>query len=304
MSVHSIMPDAAYREAKMRDGRVLACAEYGSPSGRAIVYCHGVPSSRVEGDLNLNAATLTSLGLRVIVPDRPGMGRSDYQPRRTILNWAEDVADLAKALGLDRFGMLGSSGGAPYAAVCGALLPERVSVLGIMGGVAPPEAPGVLASMSVPLRMMFRLARYTPPLLNGLYRLNLRAMRGGGGDRASQRMAAWAPEPDRKLFERPGIAKGFMACYEESCRQGPRGAVTDTRLIASPWGFDLATIRVPALLWHGEQDANVPVASGRYLASAIPRCRATYYPDDAHLSVPFNHQEEIFGALAAAVTAA
>jgi pimeloyl-ACP methyl ester carboxylesterase len=293
------MPSSECRKVKMRDGRTLAYAEYGSPSGRPIIYCHGVPSSRVEADLIVNGATAAALGLRVIVPDRPGMGHSDYQSGRRIVDWPDDALDLATALGLDTFAVLGSSGGAPYAAACGARMPNRVRVVGVLGGVAPADAPGVFRSMSGPMRMMFRLARFAPAVLRGLFRLNLRGIRRGG-PRASQRMAAWAPEPDRSLLQRPEIRDGFIACFEEACRQGSRGPVVDLGLIARPWGFDLAAVNVPVLLWHGERDRNVPVANGRYLAGAIPNCRATFYADDAHLSVPLNHQKEILGALAAA----
>ena len=94
-----------------------------------------------------------------------------------------------------------------------------------------------------------------------------------------------------------------MACFEEACRQDVRGPATDVSLIARPWGFDLAAVQVPVLLWHGEQDRNVPVASGRYLASAFPNCRATFYAEDAHLSVPLNHQADILGALATVLAA-
>ena len=297
------MPNSSHREVTLRDGRTLAYAEYGSPSGQPIIHCHGVPSSRVEGDLIVNATTAAALGLRVIVPDRPGMGRSGYQPGRRIVDWPDDVLDLTKTLGLERFAILGSSGGAPYAAACGARIPDRVRVIGLLGGIAPPDAPGAMASMSGPLRMMFRLARFAPAALRGLYRLNLRGMRRGG-ERANQRMAAWAPEPDRSLLRRAEISDGFMACFEEACRQGPRGPVMDVGLITRPWGFNLAAVSVPVLLWHGERDRNVPVTSGRYLASMLPNCSAIFYPDDAHLSVPLNHQEEIFGALAAASAAA
>jgi len=296
------MPESPHREVKMRDGRTLAYAEHGNPAGQPIIYCHGVPSSRVEGDLIVNAATAAAFGLRIIVPDRPGIGRSDYQPRRRIIDWPADVVNLTKALGLEKVVILGSSGGAAYAAACGALIPDRVRAVGLVGGMAPLDAPGVVASMNPPLRVMFRLARSAPALLRGLYRLNLRAMRRGGA-RARERMAAWAPEPDRSLLQRPEIGHGFMACFEEACRQGPRGPVMDVGLIARPWGFDLGAVRVPVLLWHGEHDRNVPVTSGRYLASAIPDCSATFYPNDAHLSVPLNHQEEILGALAAAAAA-
>jgi len=163
--------------------------------------------------------------------------------------------------------------------------------------VAPADAPGIVASMSAPLRVMVRLARYAPAVLRGLFRLNLRAVRGGG-ERAGARMAASFPEPDRTVLQRKEIRDGFMACYAESCRQGPGGPVWDVGLMARPWGFDLAAITVPVVLWQGERDGNVPAEHGRYLAGAILTCRATFYSDEAHLSLPLNHQREILSALA------
>jgi pimeloyl-ACP methyl ester carboxylesterase len=222
------------------------------------------------------------------------MGYSDFQPDRRIVDWADDVADLATALGLEQFSVVGSSGGAAYALVCAARMPERVRLVGVIGGVAPADAPG---GQSGPLRVMFSLARVAPALLRGLFRLQLPAIRRGG-ERGRDRMAAWAPEPDRTLLKRAEIAHGFMRCFEEACRRGPLGAAIDVALIARPWGFDLAAIRVPVLLWHGEGDRNVPVASGKYFADVLPNCSATFYPTDAHLSVPLQHQDEILHALA------
>ena len=287
------------REIRLRDGRALAYAEYGSPRGIPIVHCHGAPSSRVEGDFIINAVVAAELGVRVIITDRPGIGRSDFQVGRRIVDWPNDVLELATALELDTFAVLGESGGAPYAVACGAQIPERVRVVGLVGGVAPFEAPGALSAMSGPLRLMFRLARSAPAMLSVLLRLNLRAMRSGGA-RGGERMAASFPEPDRSLLRQAEIRDGFMACFEEACHRGTQGPVWDMRLIARPWDVDLSAVHVPVLLWHGERDRNVPVLHGRYLAGALPTCRATFYPEEAHLSVPLNHQREILSALAAA----
>ena len=287
---------APFRELRLRDGRSLAFAEYGSPSGHPIIWCHGVPSSRVEGDLIINTPMASALGLRVIVPDRPGIGRSTHQAERQIAGWPDDVAELAAQSGLERFSVLGSSGGAPYALACGLKYPDRVRSVGVLGGVAPADAPGVTSG---PLRLMFRLSRLAPAMLRALYRLNLRALERGG-ERAGDRMAAWAPEPDRVLLQRPEIRDGFTACFIEACRQGTSGPALDIKLIAQPWGIDLSAMRVPTFLWHGELDRNVPVIAGRYLAATIPNCRATFYPQEAHLSLPFNHQEDILRALATA----
>src|SRR5262245_51032028 len=142
------LPDSDYHQVTLPDGRTLAFSEYGSPSGRPIVYCHGVPSSRVEGNLIINGATASALNLRVIVPDRPGLGRSQLQTGRRIVDWPKDLVSLADALGVETFAVLGSSGGAPYAVACGALIPDRVRVVGVLGGVAPPDAPGFWNSLS------------------------------------------------------------------------------------------------------------------------------------------------------------
>jgi len=284
---------------RLRDGRSLAYAEYGSRTGAPILYCHGAPSSRVEANLFLNPASVADLNLRVIVPDRPGIGRSDFQRNRRIVDWPDDVAQLMAALGIDTFAVVGESGGAPYAAACAALMPNRVRALGLVGCLAPVDDPSMLAALSTPLRMMFRMARSTPILLRLLLGLNLRAMRSGGA-KAGARMAASFPEPDRALLlERAEIRDGFMACFAESCRQGTAGPTWDLRLIGGPWGFDLATIRVPVLVWHGEQDGNVPIAHGRRLVASIPSCRGTFYPTEAHLSVPLNHHRAIWSAMAA-----
>ena len=231
------------------------------------------------------------------------MGYSSGKPDRRIVDWPNDVLDLANALGLGTFAVLGSSGGAPYALACGALIASRVRAVGVLGGIAPADAPGILASMSGSLRLMLRLGRFAPAIIRGLFRLNLRAIRRGG-PRAAEQMAAWAPEPDRALFQQERIRNAFMKCFEEACRQGTRGPALDVALIARPWGFDLAAVKVPVLLWHGELDRNVPVASGRYLAHALPNCRAAFYAAEAHLSLPLNHQAELLGALARAAAPA
>jgi pimeloyl-ACP methyl ester carboxylesterase len=288
-------------EIRLRDGRRLAYAEYGSPQGAPIVHCHGAPSSHVEGEFLFERTLLLELGVRLILPDRPGISRSDFQAGRRIADWPNDVAELADALGLATFVVLGESGGSPYALACAAMIPSRVRAVAVIGGVAPFEAPGLTAALSAPLRLMFRLAKYAPPLLDVLFRLNLRMTRSID-EHGAERMISRFPEPDRTLLRRPEVLRGFVGCFQEACRDGTRGAVHDMSLIARPWGFDPATITIPAWLWHGELDANVPAAHGRYLSRVIPSCRATFFPEDAHLSVPLRHAREILSALAAHVT--
>ena len=91
------------------DGRKLAYAEFGKPDGYPVLYCHGIPSSRLE-PLLFGDGVLSQFGLRLIAPDRPGMGGSDFQTDRSFSDWPEDVGFLVETLGLDRFSVLGVSG--------------------------------------------------------------------------------------------------------------------------------------------------------------------------------------------------
>lgn len=89
-----------------------AVPKWGDPGGRPLLYFHGWPGSR-EGRLGGEAAK--AKGVRMIALDRPGMGLSDYQLRRSLVDWPDDVIQVTAALGLDRFAMLGISTGTPYA---------------------------------------------------------------------------------------------------------------------------------------------------------------------------------------------
>jgi pimeloyl-ACP methyl ester carboxylesterase len=123
------------------DGCALTYAEFGDPNGRPSVLCHGTPGtpgSRL--DRHPDDRVAVDQGARVIVPDRPGCGRSDYQPHRTLLGWPDDVLALADALGLERFAVAGVSGGGPHAAACACKIPNkipnRLTRVAIVSGIA------------------------------------------------------------------------------------------------------------------------------------------------------------------------
>jgi len=112
------------------NGRSLALAQYGIKTGEPVFFCHGWPSSRTMGELTDAAAR--DLGLRIISPDRPGIRGSSFHPQRTLLDWPPLLRELADRLGIDRFKILGISGGAPYALAAVWSLPERVRAAAVV----------------------------------------------------------------------------------------------------------------------------------------------------------------------------
>ncbi|NTU79923.1 MAG: alpha/beta hydrolase [Chloroflexales bacterium] len=289
------MPDHALdRTIRLPDGRTLGYLEAGDSDAAPVLLFHGSPGSRLDGTL-IDPAALGTLRARLIAPDRPGLGRSDFQPGRTLRDWPADVRALADALGLRRFAVMGFSGGGPYAAVCAHDLADRLTAVALVSAIAPWDAPGVTDGMGVG-RHLFRLARRAPWLLERLLGLLGRQLRSDP-EPAMRQIVASLATPDQALMRaQPALLRAFTHSMREVYRQGARGAVHDLALHARPWGFPLENVRLPVDVWQGEADTNVPPAMGRYLARAIPSARAHFFPAEGHFMF-VNHIQEIFGAL-------
>jgi pimeloyl-ACP methyl ester carboxylesterase len=279
------------RTIRLPDGRGLGYAEWGDGGGRPLLFFHGWPGSRLEARLGEEAAR--TKGVRLIAVDRPGMGLSDYQPGRTLADWPDDVLQLAAAMGLDRFAVLGISGGGPYAAVCAWKLSRKLSRAGIVSCLAPVDVAGVMAGMSWQNRLAFQVVGRQAVLRRALFGVTAVSVRRHP-DRVLDRGLGAAV--DKKYLGRPEVRNVLVESLSEAFRTGSRGAAWEMGLYARPWGFRLGEIRTPVCLWHGEQDANAPVAMGRYLASAIPDCQAAFYPEEGHLHF-IDRLPEIFDAL-------
>ncbi len=290
-------PFARDQRIRLRDGRSLGYAEYGDPAGKAVFFFHGIPGSRLSWHTDPSLAT--SLGIRLIAPERPGYGLSDFQPGRTLLDWPDDVLALADALGLARFAVVGVSGGGPYAAACAFKIPHRLTAAAIVSGGAPLNAPAAVAGMSRLRRINIALVLKVPWLVHQVARWEAwqtaRAVRRNAG-RFLDRRAARAPASDRAILARADIRALFIENYAEAYRAGLRGHAWDIVVFMRPWGFRLEDIAVPVHLWHGGKDQTTPLSMGQYMASAIPRCRAHFLPEEGHL-LRFNHWGEILSAL-------
>ncbi len=283
-------PDSVYR---LRDGRLLGYAEFGDPRGRPLFFLHGFPGARL-GARFVDAAAERN-GVRIIAPDRPGFGLSDGHAGRRLLGWPDDVLELAGGLGIERFAVLGVSGGGPYAAACAYQLPQRLTGAAIVSGLAPLDRPNALEGMALVNRLYLRLARRSAALVRpGLWLLSRFARR-------FPRLLLWlasrrVPPSDRAIAARPEIKTMFVEDVPEAFRQGSGGAARELALFARPWGFPLADVRMQVHLWQGEADTIVPAQMGRHQAETIPNCSARFYPGEGHLLI-VDRIEEVLRAL-------
>jgi pimeloyl-ACP methyl ester carboxylesterase len=277
---------------KLPDGRHLAFDEHGDPAGIPVFYFHGTPGARVELATFAPPVLIERLRLRLIAVDRPGMGLSDFQPGRRVSDWPRDVLALADHLGLERFGVLGYSGGTLYAMACAALIPERLTKVVLVGVVGPFDKPGLTAGINPQNLQFLEMCRARPGiarLIQGMMGLMARFT----PNQVIKQVKSALPPADHAAIVGYDIQQGFLRMVIESSRRGGRGPQHDSALMVSPWDFDPAAIRLPVQMWQGIQDRNAPPAMAEYLAGVILGCELQVYPAEGHVSIMVNHIEEI-----------
>jgi pimeloyl-ACP methyl ester carboxylesterase len=278
------------------DGRALLVREGGDPDGIPMLAHAGTPGSSLLYEPHLRAAA--EVGVRLFSYDRPGYGGSSRMPGRRVADCAADVAAICDALEIGRFCVWGVSGGGPHALATAALLPDRVAGAVVIASVAPYDAEGL-------------------DFTAGMGELNIEefgaVLAGDEPHRAQLEASAaeiLAATPEglveflRSLLGPSDLAvltEAYVAFGLAQMRNGIEhcldGWFDDDLVIVKPWGFDLASIRVPVLYWHGRQDKFVPFSHGEWLAARIPGVEARLTDEDGHLTVLERHYDVVQGWL-------
>jgi pimeloyl-ACP methyl ester carboxylesterase len=263
-------------------GRPHPNAQHGDPAGAPVLFCHGWMASRItrHPDDGLTA----SLGVRLICVDRAGIGRSDPDPAKTLISSSADLEAVADALGLERFALLGHSGGGPYALACAHALPERVRAVAIASGFAPFDRPDAYAGMTSRMRGYVRLLRAAPWLAAPLMRGTPKRFRDDPDKAFAKQFGDLCPS-DAAALEQPDARANLLAAATEALRAGHAGVAAESQLLfVKPWGFSPAEVRCHVDLWYGDADTLVPPQMGSYLAGAIPDSRLELLPGEGHMA--------------------
>ncbi len=277
---------------RLPDGRHLAYEEYGDPAGFPVLSFHGGLSSRLDVAPADRAAR--TAGVRLLAPDRPGMGLSTYQPRRRLLDWPDDVAHLATALGHERFAVMGWSAGGAYAAVCAAKLGHRVTAAALLSSAVPLDEYGTSRGLSLEDRVLTTLARRAPWLASAIMKASVVHASNKRLLRAVMRVF---PPVDRSVLTEWGPPDVALAFVREAVRQGTAGCVQDYRIFGEPWGFSLGEIAVPVQIWEGSDDPTGPPDYRDFLHRRIAGSTVTVVPGEGHLSLLPHQAPAIFAAL-------
>jgi pimeloyl-ACP methyl ester carboxylesterase len=272
------------RTIRLADGRQMAYCAYGDPDGRPVLYFHGTPGSRYEPVFGDEAGR--THGYRILALDRPGIGRSDGARERRLLDWPQDVDEVAAQLEIERFGVIGVSGGGPYALACGYALPKQITFMALMGSWGPVAAEPTLWNEMAPLDRFFGKlskgapwASYVPFALLG-YAAKVMPPRG-----FVKLIASSMSEADKELMRDQEMARFFAENVREAFRQGVRGPADDAIILYGKWGFAVKEVEVAVDLYHGEEDQFAPYRYATYLDERLPRSRLHGYAGKGHLFV-------------------
>lgn len=264
---------------RVTDDRTLGYAVFGRGEP-AVVWLHGTPGGRRQVPPGARAFAVAH-GIRVIGIERPGIGDSTAHLYPDVRAFADDVEVVLDELAIERCGVVGLSGGGPYALACAHSLP-RVRACAVLGGVAPTRGPEAIAGG------VSTLARFAP-LVERVHRplgtaLSL-AVRSAHplASPAFDLFMRFSREGDREVFAAPGMKEMFLDDMLRGSRSGLHSLVFDYLLFSRPWGFSLAEIPTPAHFWHGDADPFVPLQHGEHQAKLVPRSSLTVQPGQSHL---------------------
>ncbi|MFA9502450.1 alpha/beta fold hydrolase [Natrinema sp. H-ect1] len=257
------------------DGRRVAYADYGDPNGTPVVALHGTPGSRRFGALFDDQAREN--GVRLLVPDRPGYGRSSPVPDRDVADTGATVAAVLEAEGVSRAGIVAFSGGGPHALAVAATRGDLVTEIDIVSGAPPPS---LAADLPVVQRLLGSLARRTPRLLSGLLGVQARLV-----ERTPPAvvLSQYTTAAERTEIP-PAMAERVRRDFLEGVGTQRDGFVTETRLVATQWEFSPSDIDHTVRLWHGDADANAPLRGARRLRERLPDGELTVLEDAGHLT--------------------
>jgi pimeloyl-ACP methyl ester carboxylesterase len=280
------------RTMELRGGRVLGWCEAGDPSGRALLWFHGGLSSAGEAEF-LDAAARAH-GIRLLAPDRPGVGESSPWDLVDVAQWSAVVDEWSQELGLDRFSVAGWSAGGPYALACARWLADRLDAVTLVASMYPVTDPARLRGLGLrtdrvllPLaqrhpgraRVVLEPSRWLPPA--ALWRLTRASA-------AAAERAALTPE----------VRPAFTAMLRRAVRHGVGGVVADYRCVGGAWGFALADVTTPVTLLQGSADGMVPPAHAELLRAQLGAASLRVLPGAGHF-LPLTHAEEIVASLGA-----
>lgn len=276
----------------------LAYKEYGAASGTPVIYFHDSGSSRLEAALFHDSAQRN--GFRLLVVDRPGIGKSDFFSCTRPDDFCAAILALTAQLGLQQFGVMSLGSGGIYALSLAKQCSERVMFMLSLGGV-----PGsVFNEQENPSYSASCWNELTPLLVKMLVRVRHRFFPADPAD-TLKRLEAHLCTADRHSLADRSLFRALAADHEEALSSGYKGIAQDIALCYRKLDYRLQEVTVPVEVWQGETDRLSQRSDCEYMAARMPHARYHRVADRGHFF--FMHKmdrvfDELRGVLSSRVS--
>jgi pimeloyl-ACP methyl ester carboxylesterase len=278
----------------LQDGRTLAYMESGDPAGYPVMYAHGGPGSRLEAEW-FNDVGIRK-GFRIIATDRPGHGESSYLENRVLLDYPSDISELADALNIDKFGVIGWSGGGIHTTICAYAIPDRLlfnfTFAGYTNWGEMPDAAKYLRNSNKLDKLALSASEHHPLMFRFFFEV-MNASDKLMPEVTYKAIVKELNDTDKDIASIPAFKNIFIKDQKEAFRQGSKGPTRDAYLHYHDWGIKLEDINFPIHIFHGTEDYLVPVEYSCHIANNVRDCTLHIWEGEGHLAA-HDHMDEIF----------
>lgn len=264
-----------------RTGATIGYYEFGDPIGKPVFAFHGTPSC--GAGFSFADAAARERRLRIIAPDRPGVGHSTRRANYRVGDYPAMVGDFADAMKIDRFAVWGYSGGGPYAVACIAKLGKRIDAGAISAGMGEMGVYAEAKDFEKTDRQMLGLAVKHPAIARRI--MGAAAWMARKSPKSAMKsFEKQLDESDRAVAATLGEPKEAMALFTQAFTNGPHGVIADYAALARPWECDLSMVTIPVTIFQGTADKMVPFRHAEQLTARLPKSTLKEWEGEGHLA--------------------
>lgn len=248
-------------------GQSICYREYGKPDGRPLIVLHNMYSSRLNIPPNGDQVA-RDLGRRIIIPDRPGFGKSPSSKSYPLL-WGQYLAELSEIVGLVKFDLLSNALSVRYALEFAQGYPEKLSKMILVAPLLNTSDEDK-QHFSKWLSVAIQLYERNPEVATEIYKLWHASASLRIHDHVEKNLATSISSAEKNIMNNSHMLRVIKDNFRESAAQQGIGSAADINYCFKESTQDLSTILTPTEIWVGNEDGLSSLEGMKYSLQDLP----------------------------------